>query len=64
MADKIKAILLKPLNGAEIGSEAHYLQADFDALKAKGAVKEAKAPQNKEAPPVQNKSAYKAKGKK
>ncbi len=40
MADKIKAELLKPLNGAEIGSYAEYSKADFERLKSKGAVKE------------------------
>ncbi len=61
MADKIKAILTKPLNGAEIGSEAEYSKADFDRLKARGAVKEAEAPKNKEADKPENKAAPKAK---
>ena len=60
MADKIKAILLKPLNGAEIGSEAEYDKADFDRLAARGAVKRAEAPKNKRAPEPMNKSAAKA----
>ena len=63
MADKIKAILLKPLNGAEIGSVAHYSNADFNRLVAKGAVKAAEAPKNKEADAPENKAAPKAKKK-
>lgn len=43
MADKIKAELLRPLNGAKIGSHAEYSKADFERLKARGAVKEVPA---------------------
>lgn len=46
MADKIKCTLLKPLNGAPIGSDAEYSPTDFQILKAKGAVK-AKAEKSK-----------------
>ena len=56
MADKIKAELLKPLNGAEIGSTAEYSPADFKMLEAKGAVKEAAAPKNKSANAPKNKA--------
>ena len=64
MADKIKAILLKPLNGAEVGSDAEYSKADFDRLKSKGAVKEAPAPKNKAADEPENKAAPKKSKKK
>ena len=63
MADKIKAILLKPLNGAAIGSEAEYYKADFDRLVERGAVKAAEAPKNKAADAPANKSAAKPKKK-
>lgn len=49
MADKVKVELLKPLNGAEIGSKAEYSKADFEMLKAKGAVKAVDEPK-KDAP--------------
>lgn len=67
---KIKAILLKPLNGEPIGSEAEFEKADFDRLVDRGAVKAAPAktaptprkkaaqkPRNKAAPKPKNKSA-------
>ncbi|MBX7459549.1 hypothetical protein [Qipengyuania huizhouensis] len=70
---KIKAILLKPLNGAEIGSTADFDKVDFDRLVERKAVKKApasnakaaekpknkkaKTPQNKAAPKPENKSA-------
>lgn len=62
---KVKVILLKPLDGAAIGSEAEYDQVDFDRLVERGAVKAAakpqnkaaKKPKNKKAPPPANKSA-------
>lgn len=60
MADKIKAVLLRPLNGEEIGTEVEYDKADFERLESYGAVeragtkkvepaanKQAKAPANK-----------------
>ncbi len=59
----VKAILLKPLDGAAEGTEREFSQADFDRLKAKGAVRaagEAKAAPsvaNKKAPAVANKKA-------
>lgn len=62
---KIKAILLKPLNGEPIGSEAEFDKVDFDRLKAQNAVKAAtkkpkkkaaRKPRNKAAPKPQNKS--------
>ncbi len=52
----VKAILLKPLDGREIGSTAEFSKADFDRLRAKGAVKRAPAPENKKAPAPPNKS--------
>lgn len=64
MADKIKAVLLKPLDGQAIGSEAEYDKADFDRLAERGAVKALRAPQNKEAPAPENKAAPKAKASK
>lgn len=62
----VKAILIKPLDGEPEGSEREFSQADFDRLKAKGAVrvsdekKAAEAPLNKKAPEVANKSAKSA----
>lgn len=56
MADKIKAVLLKPLNGAKIGSEAEYSAADFKRLEARGAVKKIEPPKNKKAPAPKNKA--------
>ena len=47
MADKIKAILLKPLNGAEIGSEDEFSKADFEKLEAQDAVKAKPEPKSK-----------------
>lgn len=61
---KIKAILLKPLNGHPIGSEAEFETADFDRLKSRNAVKTAPAnssskPKTKAAPKPKNKAAPK-----
>lgn len=60
---KVKVRLLKPLNGAEIGSEAEYNQQDVDRLVKLGAVeivsakaKAAPRPQNKMEKPPQNKA--------
>lgn len=64
MADKVKVTLLKPLNGAEVGSEAEYSEADAKMLEAKGAVKMKAAPKNKMADAPENKSAPKKKSKK
>lgn len=61
MTDKIKVILLKPLNGRAIGSEAEYDKADFDSLVAMGAVKALEVPANKAAPSPANKVTPKAK---
>lgn len=59
---KVKVKLLRPLNGAEIGSSAEYDQADADRLAELGAVeivgeKKAPAPANKKAPAPSNKKA-------
>lgn len=60
---KVKVRLLKPLNGAEIGSEAEYNQQDVDRLVKLGAVeivkgkaKAAPRPQNKMEKPPKNKA--------
>lgn len=57
---KVKVRLLKPLNGAEIGSEAEYSRQDVQRLVSLGAVeiikaKAAKPPSNKMEKPPQNK---------
>lgn len=59
----VKAVLLKPLDGQPAGSEREFDKADFDSLKAMGAVRaagggeKAAAPvANKAAPPVANKA--------
>lgn len=57
---KVKVRLLKPLNGAEIGSEAEYNQQDVQRLVSLGAVeiikaKAAERPSNKMEKPPQNK---------
>jgi hypothetical protein len=39
----IKAILLKPLDGRDIGAEAEFSEADFNELQRLGAVKRASA---------------------
>ncbi len=44
----VKAILTKPLDGRAEGSHAEFDQADFDTLKAFGAVKAAPAPKETE----------------
>ena len=51
-----KVILLKPLNGAEIGSEAEYSDADFARLEKLGAVKAKPRAKNKAKSPPKNKS--------
>jgi hypothetical protein len=62
---KVKVRLLKPLNGAEIGSEAEYNQQDVDRLVKLGAVeivsakakaKAAPRPKNKMEKPPKNKA--------
>lgn len=60
---KVKAVLLKPLNGAKIGSEAEFEQVDFDRLVERNAVKKAPAPKNKSAKKPKNKAAAKPKNK-
>lgn len=55
MADKVKVTLLRPLNGAEIGSEAEYSEADVKRLEGRGAVQR-KSPKNKIADASKNKS--------
>lgn len=53
----IKVELLKPLNGATIGSEAEFNEADAKQLEAKGAVKIVKAerkPEPKSKPSVKS----------
>lgn len=62
---KIKAILLKPVNGQPIGSPAEFEKADFERLKSRNAVKAAPAssaskPKTKAAPKPKNKAAPKA----
>ena len=64
MADTIKAILLKPLNGADIGSEAEYSAADFSQLEGMGAVKRAEPPKNKMKDAPVNKVRTASKGRK
>lgn len=59
---KIEAILLKPLDGREIGSRCEFSKADFDRLKRQGAVKAAAALKNKRAPAPANKAATSAEG--
>ena len=66
----VKAILTKPLDGFPEGEEREFEKADFDRLKAVGAVRAAPEPrkaadsekaapavENKMAPPVANKAA-------
>jgi hypothetical protein len=58
---KVKVRLLKPLNGAEIGSEAEYNRQDVDRLVKLGAVeiikaKAARPPSNKMEKPPKNKA--------
>lgn len=56
----VKVKLLRPLNGAEIGSTAEYSEADAKRLEARGAVeivkKAEKAPANKAVVAPSNKS--------
>lgn len=59
---KVNVKLLRPLNGAAIGSTAEYDEADAARLAGLGAVeivetKKAPAPANKKAPAPSNKSA-------
>lgn len=63
MAGNVKVKLLKPLNGAEIGSTAEYSEADAKRLEALGAVervstqaKAKAAPKNKAKAAPKNKS--------
>ena len=60
---KIKAILLKPLNGAEIGSEVEIDKVDFDRLVERNAVEEASSSNAKAAKKPKNKAASKPKNK-
>lgn len=60
----VKAILIKPLDGDAEGTVRELNKADFDRLKAKGAVraigdepKASPAARNKKAPTVKNKAA-------
>lgn len=56
---KITVRLLKPLNGAEIGSTAEYDERDVGRLEGLGAVermKKARPPKNKAEQPPANKS--------
>lgn len=58
----VQAILLKPLDGQEIGATVEMSQIDFDRLEKKGAVakvKSASAPQNKMEAAPKNKAAPK-----
>lgn len=52
----VKAILTKPLDGLPEGTEREFDKADFDNLKAMGAVRAAGGGE-KAAPPVANKAA-------
>lgn len=64
---QVKARLLRPLNGQEIGTEVTYDEADAERLAAAGAIeivaarkaeaKKAPAPANKKAPAPKNKGA-------
>ncbi|NBJ13331.1 hypothetical protein [Microvirga arsenatis] len=53
----IKAILTKPLDGDPEGTEREFSQADFDRLKARGAVRAATDGGEKAVPKVANKAA-------
>jgi len=53
----IKAILTKPLDGQPEGTEREFDKADFDRLKAMGAVRAASDGGEKAAPKVSNKAA-------
>lgn len=52
-----KAILLKPLDGDPVGAEREFDKADFERLKAMGAVRAAEDVGEKSAPSVANKAA-------
>lgn len=59
--DSIKVKLLRPLDGKDAGETAEYPERDVARLERRGAVervggKSAPAPQNKMAPPVENKA--------
>lgn len=61
---KVPVTLLKPLNGAPIGSRAEYDERDVKRLEALGAVRRVKAdkaPKNKMEQPPLNKSEAPAK---
>lgn len=51
----VLAILTKPLDGQPEGAEREFDKADFERLKALGAVRAVKADAEKAAPEVQNK---------
>lgn len=53
----VKAVLLKPLDGLPEGTEREFDKADFDNLKAMGAVRAARSGDEKAAPAVANKAA-------
>lgn len=58
----VTGILVKPLDGYDIGAEREFSKADFEKLEAQGAVKrkaaakKAPAPANKKAPAPDNKA--------
>lgn len=54
---KIKAELVKPLDGEPIGAEREFSEAEYKKLAAQGAVKRAAKPQNKAAKKPANKTA-------
>lgn len=53
----VKAILLKPLDGAEAGTEREFEADDFNRLKEMGAVRAVSDRSEKSAPTVANKAA-------
>lgn len=59
----VKAILTKPLDGLPEGAEREFDKADFDSLKAMGAVCAARSGDEKAAPAVANKAAPPAENK-
>ena len=60
MADKITVTLLRPLNGAEVGTTAEYDKADADRLAKSGAVELPTARQSAKAETVVTASVPKA----
>ncbi|AYO83664.1 hypothetical protein [Methylobacterium brachiatum] len=52
-----KAVLLKPLDGSPAGTVRDFDKADFETLRAMGAVRAASDVGEKAAPPVLNKAA-------